>query len=174
MRLSALGGSLGRSLGRPSQGRRLVAGIVSGAAGTVALDLLTNHDMQIRGRPASEVPAKVVGRLAEDVGAGGLVDPSSGEQASSRRSALGALSGYLVGLGLGAAYGLTDARRAVGSVALAAPLLGGAAMAASDVPAVATGATDPASWGAMGWAADVIPHLAYGAVTAFTYELLTA
>jgi hypothetical protein len=160
-------------IGRPSGSRRFIAGLISGAAGTVALNLISYLDMAARGRPASQAPAEVVGRLADEVGVGQFLDPATGDQASARRSALGALSGYLVGLGLGAAYGLIDLRRGLGMPMLAAGILGGAAMAASDVPAVATGSTDPGTWGAAGWAADIVPHLAYGAVTARTYDLLT-
>jgi hypothetical protein len=47
-----------------------------------------------------------------------------------------------------------------------------AAMASSDAPLVAQGLTDPGEWGVSGWLSDVLPHLAYGAVAAATYELL--
>ena len=38
-------------------------------------------------------------------------------------------------------------------------------MAGSDVPAVATGATDPKTWGTSGWLADIVPHAIYGLLT---------
>lgn len=45
-------------------------------------------------------------------------------------------------------------------------------MAASDVPATAVGAAEPSRWSAASSAADVVPHLAYGAVTPVAYEML--
>ncbi len=45
-------------------------------------------------------------------------------------------------------------------------------MAASDVTSTAAGATDPRSWGPKGWAADIVPHLAYGVTTAAAFEWL--
>jgi len=38
-------------------------------------------------------------------------------------------------------------------------------MALSDVPLSLLGISDPASWSAKDWASDVVPHLAYGAIT---------
>jgi hypothetical protein len=43
-------------------------------------------------------------------------------------------------------------------------------MAASDIPIAALGMSDPATWGVSGWAADVVPHLAYGLVTVIAYD----
>jgi hypothetical protein len=51
--------------------------------------------------------------------------------------------------------------------------VGLAAMAASDVPIAALGVSDPATWGVSGWAADIVPHLAYGLVTAIAYDTFT-
>jgi hypothetical protein len=45
-------------------------------------------------------------------------------------------------------------------------------MASSDAPAVKLGVTNPAEWGTSGWLADLVPHLAYGLVTAAVYEAL--
>ena len=60
------------------------------------------------------------------------------------------------------------------SLPLAGAVLGIAVMAASDAPAVVTGATDPRTWGVSGWISDAIAHLAYGLVTALAYEGFTA
>jgi hypothetical protein len=46
-------------------------------------------------------------------------------------------------------------------------------MAAADAPAVALGATDPATWGLAGWVSDIVPHLAYGFVIVLVYETLS-
>jgi hypothetical protein len=40
------------------------------------------------------------------------------------------------------------------------------------VPMTLTGLTDPRTWGASGWLADLVPHLAYGFVAAAVYEAL--
>jgi hypothetical protein len=49
-------------------------------------------------------------------------------------------------------------RGAVGAVALG-------------LPAAALGVTDPRRWPASGWAADVIPHMVYGLVTAVAFDV---
>ena len=94
-----------------------------------------------------------------------------GEREANRLSNLGALFGYAVGIGLGAAYGVVRGRRDL-SLPVAALALGATAMALSDVPATAMKLTDPRRWGASSWAADILPHLAYGLVTAGALELL--
>ncbi|HZA84286.1 MAG TPA: hypothetical protein VFC13_22890 [Actinomycetes bacterium] len=152
--------------------RRLLLGLAAGAVGTIALDVASYLDMLVRARPASSTPAEVAGPLAERTGVELASAGSWSEQAGNRRSALGALLGYGVGLGIGAAYGL--ARPWLGGLPrpAAAVGLGLAAMAASDVPATALGVTDPRTWGAAGWASDLVPHLAYGLAAATAYEAL--
>jgi hypothetical protein len=46
------------------------------------------------------------------------------------------------------------------------------AMTASTAPMTALGITDPRTWTAQAWISDVIPHLAYGAVTAAVLQYL--
>jgi hypothetical protein len=83
------------------------------------------------------------------------------------------LFGYGVGLGGGAAYGLLRSRHpAPLRPRAAAAALGLAAMTASDLPATALGVTHPRTWGAAGWASDLLPHLAYGLAAASVYEAL--
>ncbi len=147
--------------------RNLVTGIAAGAVGTVALNAATYADMALRGRPASGVPAQVVERLAAKAG----FDLSGDDETTrNRKSALGALSGYAVGLSAGAAYGTL--RPLLGDVPLrtAGVGLGLAAMAGSDVPATALGVTDPRQWGVNAWVSDLVPHLAYGFMAALAYE----
>lgn len=160
---------------------RLIAGVVAGAAGTIALNVTTYLDMLLRGRPASELPTKMAGRLAEEAGISlDFEDSSSAEgeggqaapPADNRREALGALLGYANGLGIGLGYGLARLLLPRLPLWLAGGILGSAAMAASDIPATRLGLTRPQDWTAADWAADVIPHAAYGLVTALTFDLL--
>ena len=151
----------------------LLWGIAAGAVGTVALDAVSYLDMVVRARPASSLPAEVAGALAERAGVELAAGGNDSESAGNRRSGLGALLGYGVGLGVGGAYGLLRSRLPGQLRPRAAAVgLGLAAMAASDLPAAALGVTDPRTWGAAGWASDLLPHLAYGLATAAVYEAL--
>jgi hypothetical protein len=112
--------------------------------------------------------------LAADAGgSGGEGKDGAAAQAQEQKrlSGLGALMGYATGLTVGALYGL--ARPASGKLSLppAGLALGAVAMAGSDVAAVATGATDPRTWGSSGWLADIVPHAIYGLGTVAAYEL---
>jgi hypothetical protein len=120
--------------------RRLLLGVAAGAVGTIALDVASYLDMVVRARPASSTPAEVAGALAERAGVELAADGRQSERAGNRRSGLGALFGYGVGLGIGAAYGLLRPRLPGLPRPAAAVGLGLAAMAASDVPATALGA----------------------------------
>ena len=152
--------------------REALTGTAAGAIGTVALNVTTYTDMALRGRAASSVPSEAAGRLAEKVG----IDLSAegeeqdGPTAQNRKSGLGALQGYVVGLGLGAAYGLVRSRLGDVPVPLAGLGLALAAMAGSDAPTAALGVVDPTTWPASTWAMDLGFHLPYGLVTAVAYE----
>jgi hypothetical protein len=147
--------------------RNVALGLLAGAAGTAALNLVTYLDMAARGRPPSELPAQAV-ELGTDKANISLGDE---EHAANRKQAIGALLGYLTGLGVGAAYGQLRAHRRVPAGAVAG-LLGLGAMAASDAPMTAAGLTDLRTWSVQDWLSDLIPHLAYGAVTGLTYETM--
>jgi hypothetical protein len=143
-----------------------VAGAAAGAVGTIALDVTTYLDMALRGRPSSSTPSDAAGKLVDLVG----LDLGDDEDtAANRRSGLGALLGYATGVGVGVAYGALRARVRVPNP-VAAVGLGLVAMAGSDGPLVGLGLTDPREWGAAGWAADIVPHLAYGVFTALAFE----
>ena len=58
--------------------------------------------------------------------------------------------------------------------ALGGPLLGVAAMAASDVPLGALGVSDPRTWSAIDWVSDALPHLVYGLTTHATLTAASA
>ena len=158
----------------------LLMGTAAGAVGTVALNLATYLDMVLRGRPSSEVPAKTAEAMVAGAGvslsgtASGQSKQEAEQRAQARRSGLGALLGYAAGLGVGALYGAIRPQLGDAPVPLTGLALGAAAMAASDLPSVLTGTTDPREWGTSGWLADVVPHLAYGLVAALAYEAFTA
>src|SRR5436190_23132729 len=93
--------------------------------------------MAVRGRPASSKPQEVVRRAAASAG----VDiPGHGDERENRVSGLGPLSGVAVGIGH-----RHDGRR---------------------VPMKVLDVSHPSEWTGAEWAADVIPHLVYGVVTA--------
>lgn len=154
-------------LKRPSMADRAIAGIAAGAVGTTALNLATYLDMAVRGRPASEAPAETVKKLEEKAGVR-LPQPQS-----NRRQAVGALLGFVTGLGVGALYGVVRPSIRSIPVQLAGVGLGLAAMAGSDVPMTLLGVSDPKEWAPPDWLADLIPHLAYGFATAVVFDALT-
>jgi len=135
-------------------------GGLAGAAGTAALNVVTYLDMALRGRPAGTVPARTVDALADALG---RPVPGSGTERDSRRTALGALAGAASGLTVGV---LASAARSAG-LRLPGPIgavaTGAVSLAATDLPVAALGVSDPRSWSAADWTADVVPHLAYGA-----------
>lgn len=147
----------------------VLLGLVAGAVGTTALNVVTYLDMALRGRPSSSLPAETAGKLAADV----HLPLGPENSADNRKEGAGALLGYVTGLGVGAAYGLLRSRVRL-PLSGATLLLGVAAMAGSDGPMTALGLTDPRSWPPSSWAADAVPHLAYGAATAAAYDLLHA
>lgn len=152
--------------------RSLIAGVAAGAVGTAALNIATYADMALRGRSPSEMPSKLVKSLATRLGVEPLA--AEGEAADNRRSGAGALLGFVNGIGVGVAYAALRPLLRDVPAAAAGLLAGAAAMALSDVPAAQTGATDPATWGAEGWIADIVPHLLYGLALTSTFDALDA
>jgi hypothetical protein len=146
--------------------RGVVGGVIGGAAGTAALNAVTYADMIIRGRPASDAPAELVGRVAERTGVDAVESSNTEDAAANRRSGLGAVSGYATGLAVGAAYGLARGMGIRPPLALGALMMGAGAMAASDGPLAAMGVANPQGWSASDWTSDVVPHLAFGLVGA--------
>ena len=164
---------------------RIVAGAIAGAAGVVALNAAGYVDMLIRGRPASDMPARVAGKLADEMGlplefdaeadvADGTAEDDDEDEAvdaaDNRREALGALLGMVNGIGIGIAYGILRLILPRPPAWLAGAAIGAAAMAASDYPATRLGLTEPRDWTATDWASDVLPHMAFGVVTALAFE----
>lgn len=149
----------------------IAAGAVAGAVGTLALDVVSYADMLLTARSASDLPGRAAARLVETVGIdlGDDDDP----RAANRRTALGAILGYSTGVAIGGVLGLAwrrhperpAARRGLGAAATA--------MVVANGPMVAQGLTDPRTWGARGWASDIVPHVAYGVAAAATYRAVT-
>ncbi|MGW0084618.1 hypothetical protein [Streptomyces sp. NPDC003393] len=146
----------------------ITKGLLAGAAGTLALDVVSYGDILLRGRSASGLPAQVADRLADRA----QVPLGEGEEKDNRAQAVGALLGYVNGVGTGVAYGLLRHRRPALPTGAAGPLLAVAAMAGSIAPAAALGLTDPTSWDLISWVSDVVPHLAYGLTTAAAYRAM--
>jgi xanthosine utilization system XapX-like protein len=161
---------------------RIVAGVAAGAAGVMALNVVSYLDMLVRGRPASKVPARVAARIADEIGLpldfgdidgdeGAETDVAAAETAlANRHDALGALLGMLAGVSIGVMYAVVRLVLPRPPTWLAGTTLGSLAMAAADYPATRLGVTDPRDWSAFDWASDIAPHMAYGVTTAVIFE----
>src|SRR6185369_17296193 len=114
---------------------------------------------------------RVVGRLADEAG---VAVPGNRTQRRNRLAALGPLSGIVTGIGVGALAGVLRSAGVRLPTAVGGPLLGAAAMAASDVPLAALGVSDPRTWSAVDWVSDVVPHLVYGLITHATLAAAAA
>jgi hypothetical protein len=147
----------------------MVAGMAAGAAGTTALNAVTYADMALRGRAVSTTPERSVETIADRVG---LRVPGRGDTRLNRLAGLGALTGIAAGVGMGAVLGGLRALGFRPPLALGAPLVAAAAMATTDLPMAGLGVSDPQTWSAGAWLSDVVPHLAYAAVTYATLEAL--
>jgi hypothetical protein len=143
--------------------RSPIAGLLAGAVGTSALNIVGYADMALRGRPASRVPDAVATIFARRLGC---------ELDANRAEGFGMLLGYADGLTFGLAYGLLrpplrDVPWVLGGCALALATL------TPEFVAAALDATDhPKRWGIEGWMAALAPRLAFGLVTAATHEAI--
>lgn len=160
-------------MSRPFRGRGprhgIAAGVTAGLAGTTALNAVTYLDMALRGRSSSSAPQDVVEKLADKVG---VRVPGNDETRTNRLQGLGPLTGLVAGVGTGALLGWLRGVDVRAPVAVTAVVAGLAAMAGADGPIAALGISDPRTWTAKDWAADVVPHLVYGAVTASVLDAL--
>jgi hypothetical protein len=154
--------------------RNLLAGVAAGAAGTTALNAVTYVDMVVRARPASTTPEDTVKRVEELAGTSVSPRDASSEATENRRSGLGALIGIAAGVGVGALYGFVRPRLRRAPLPLLGVAAGLAANAGTTAPMAALGVTDPRTWSASSWIADLVPHLAYGFVTSTVWELTRA
>lgn len=142
-------------------------GAVAGAAGTTALNAATYIDMVVRGRASSSAPEETVEKLAERTS---VRIPGDQETRQSRVSGLGALNGIASGFAVGAVIGAVRSagwRPRTLSTGMIAAL---AAMGLTNGVMTVLDVTDLRTWSATDWASDVLPHLAYGFVTAAALE----
>jgi len=149
--------------------RGVLLGAAAGAAGTTALNATTYLDMSVRGRPTSSTPEDTVEALSGKVH---VPVPGEGDTRDNRLAGLGPLTGLVAGVGTGALLGVARAagwRPGLLAGSVAATL---GALAGSNGPMTVLGVTDPRTWPASSWVADVVPHLVYGAVTAVVLDNL--
>ena len=149
---------------------QVVAGSVAGAAGVTALNTVTYTDILVRGRGASDVPARMAEKM---LGLVGVEMPGDEKTRENRLEAVGALLGIATGAGVGALFAASGAADKM-NPALASALTGATAMAAADIPMALLGVSDPKTWSTPDWLSDAIPHAIYGAATtAVTRKLLS-
>lgn len=149
----------------------VLQGLAAGAAGTTALNAVTYLDMALRARPASTTPEQTVRSVERLTGVSLSGEGSDSAAADNRRSGIGALLGVAAGLVTGVSYGLVRARmRHVPPLPVLAALAGLGANASSVIPMTALKVTDPRTWPLRSWLEDLVPHLAYGVVTAAVFE----
>jgi hypothetical protein len=143
-----------------------VKAIVAGAAGATALNAVTYLDMTVRARPASSAGEDSVSKLAELAHA----PLGDGQSAENRKAGLGPLLGYATSTATAMAYAAAGGRRL--PTAASTVVLTALAMLASNAPMTALHVTDPRTWKPADWVSDLIPHLAYGRVTAVALRRL--
>lgn len=144
-------------------------GAAAGAAGTTTLNAVTYIDMTVRGRPSSSTPETTVEKLSDVTH---VPIPGDEDSRQNRVSGLGPLSGLLAGVGTGALLGVARSagwRPGVATSTAAATL---AALVGTNGPMTLLSVTDPRTWPASSWLADIVPHIAYGAVTAAVLDRL--
>ena len=144
-------------------------GAAAGAAGTTALNAVSYVDMAVRGRPTSSTPEKTVEALSDKTG---IPVPGDEDAEQNRVSGLGPLTGILAGVGIGGLLGVARAAGWRPRLATSAAAATFGALAGTNGPMTLLGVTDPRTWPAKSWIVDLVPHLAYGVVTAAVLERL--
>ncbi|WP_116100883.1 hypothetical protein [Amycolatopsis thermalba] len=144
----------------------ILRGAAAGAAGATALNAATYVDMAVRGRPASSLPEEAVEKIARTLGAG---IPGDEERKQARETGLGALLGLVTGTAVGAAYGAWPGAGWRPDVLRGGLAASGAALVAANGPMTVLRITDPRRWSVADWISDLVPHVAYGFVTAATF-----
>jgi hypothetical protein len=151
---------------------RMVLGKLAGLAGTASLDAVTYLDMAIRGRPPSELPDKMVRKLAELAGCEEFAKPAEelDDRARQQRAGIAALLGYADGAGSGVLFGLVRPYiRGIPCFWAGIGLAGFTALMSEGL-AAKLGQTDPSSWPASAWIEDIVPRCVYGWVTCYVFD----
>ena len=146
-------------------GAHLLAGAAAGAAGTTALHAVTYLDMAVRGRPPSRTPERTVERVSRMAG---VPVPGRGAARRNRVAGVGSLLGMATGVTIGALAGAVRGGGLRVPYPIGALLTSGITMVLANGPMTVLGITDPRSWTRADWLSDVVPHIAYGAVTSAT------
>ncbi|MFC4017472.1 hypothetical protein ACFOW4_05870 [Micromonospora sp. GCM10011542] len=145
----------------------LADGAIAGAVGSAALNMVSYLDIALRGRPVSSTPELTAGRLANIA----HLDLGPEDRAANRRSGLGPVLGYGLGVSAGIAFALyANGRRQ--PLPLATGLLGAGVMTISDSTFAALRISDPRTWRRSDWLSDIVPHLAFGMAAAATWNRL--
>jgi hypothetical protein len=147
--------------------RAVLAGAAAGAAGTTALNAVTYLDMAVRGRPTSSTPEDTVEKLAAKAH---LPIPGSGATRANRVGGLAPLTGLGAGVAMGAVLGLARFAGFRPSSAITVVAATAGALIGTNGPMTVFGITDPRTWSAADWVSDIVPHVAYGVVTALVLE----
>jgi hypothetical protein len=125
--------------------------------------------MAARGRPASSTPKTTVEKLSEVTH---MPIPGDENARENRISGLGPLTGQLAGVGIGAALGLCRSAGWRPSFGVGTAVATVGVMVGTSGLMTVLGITDPRTWSAKSWVVDIVPHVAYGAVTAAVLERL--
>jgi hypothetical protein len=140
----------------------LANGALAGAAGATALNAFTYTQQAITGSPSSATPDQAAQAV---IHAAGAEVPGSPDTRQNRLEGLGPLSGYGVGIGVGALAGALQEIGVELPFGIATLAVGLGAMAVSDGVMAIVGITDPRSWTPSSVLSDALPHLAYGVVS---------
>ncbi|MEU6341087.1 hypothetical protein ABZ883_09065 [Streptomyces sp. NPDC046977] len=147
--------------------RGMLRGAAAGAAGCTALDTVGYLDMVVRGRGASTTPDATVERLSQVVR---LPVPGPPGVRANRVAALGRITGITAGVGMGATLGLLTAAGWRPRDATLTATAGVLALIGTNGPMTVLRVTDPRTWSASDWAADLVPHVAYAVVAAAVFK----
>jgi hypothetical protein len=161
---------------------RIVAGLVAGACGSVALTAAASLDALVRGEAPRWLPGEVGHKMADELGlpldydlesapdAGGGTGRDVSDRIGRREEALGTLLSVANRLAIGLAYGLLRKVLPRPPWWLAGGVLGGVSMVAGDYSAIWTDDDTRPRRSTTDWLADVMPHAVFGVVTAVTFE----
>ncbi|MFF3565327.1 hypothetical protein ACFYXS_35315 [Streptomyces sp. NPDC002574] len=142
--------------------RGMLRGAAAGAAGCTTLDAVGYLDMVLRGRGPSSTPKATVERLSQVVH---VPVPGPPDVRENRIAALGALTGMTTGAAMGATLGLATAAGWRPRTAVLTATAGVLALIGTNGPMTVLRVTDPRTWSASDWVADIVPHVAYALVT---------